>query len=485
LFTPAHTAAMRDHTKRRNYSEEAEQFRREHAIRRDWGLEQRHARKLRRLYGSTTAAWAAFHDRVEELQSPARPAPTDGEAGPPARAGSDIVTETLSANPIPALPTPALPTPALPTPALPTPALPTPALPTPALPETAKPETARPGIALSVTALPETAPPVATTSAQVDYIPVVCDASASEMLTPEAILAETAPAEPVRSHPGRTNPVPDRPTPTAQAAQAEPNAAEPNAAEPNAAEPLSARRTARASTTLLRTARATTRHGAAHHDPPAHARPTQKPRLTQPANPGPTAPDNQTRAGENRPLRPAATCRTRPATNTQESTRKQSIPSNNSAARGNSWRRGELLRTWIPERLAEWYFRFEGAPTSADPCTGSRQGCTGMLGAKRCRAQACHPCLERGLATITSMARWGGALAGLARRSSPRGHVVTGRAGHDPSEMARRPGTTRRSRTAPSRRAGQPAVRPRREPLGTAPRARRPARSPARRSPGR
>ncbi|HEX5201208.1 MAG TPA: hypothetical protein VFW27_14855, partial [Actinoplanes sp.] len=51
LFTSAQLATMRDPTKRRNYSAEAEEFRREHQRHRAWGLTQRHARKLRSLYG--------------------------------------------------------------------------------------------------------------------------------------------------------------------------------------------------------------------------------------------------------------------------------------------------------------------------------------------------------------------------------------------------------------------------------------------------
>ena len=43
LFTRAELATMRDTTRRRNYSAEAEQFRREHERHREWGLAQRHA----------------------------------------------------------------------------------------------------------------------------------------------------------------------------------------------------------------------------------------------------------------------------------------------------------------------------------------------------------------------------------------------------------------------------------------------------------
>ncbi len=51
LFSRAEVTAMRDRTKARNYSAEADAFRREHARHREWGLVQRHARKWRRLHG--------------------------------------------------------------------------------------------------------------------------------------------------------------------------------------------------------------------------------------------------------------------------------------------------------------------------------------------------------------------------------------------------------------------------------------------------
>jgi hypothetical protein len=59
-------ATMRDTTKRRNYSAEAEEFRREHQRHRVWGMTQRHARKLRSIYGhipSDEELMAAWHDR--------------------------------------------------------------------------------------------------------------------------------------------------------------------------------------------------------------------------------------------------------------------------------------------------------------------------------------------------------------------------------------------------------------------------------------
>jgi hypothetical protein len=49
LFSKAELDSMRDDTKVRHESEETLEFRRLHEIRRDWGLQQRHATKLRRI----------------------------------------------------------------------------------------------------------------------------------------------------------------------------------------------------------------------------------------------------------------------------------------------------------------------------------------------------------------------------------------------------------------------------------------------------
>jgi hypothetical protein len=65
LFTTAQLATMRDTTKRRNYSAEAEEFRREHQRHRVWGMTQRHARKLRSIYGhmpTDEELMAGWHD---------------------------------------------------------------------------------------------------------------------------------------------------------------------------------------------------------------------------------------------------------------------------------------------------------------------------------------------------------------------------------------------------------------------------------------
>src|SRR5687768_13907458 len=48
LFTVAELSAMRDRSRSRRYSPANEQFRREHARHRAWGLTRRHTEKLRR-----------------------------------------------------------------------------------------------------------------------------------------------------------------------------------------------------------------------------------------------------------------------------------------------------------------------------------------------------------------------------------------------------------------------------------------------------
>ncbi|MCW2142636.1 hypothetical protein BXY51_007226 [Actinoplanes cyaneus] len=86
LFSRTELAGMRDRTLSRNYSAEAEEFRREHERHRAWGLRQRHARKLVRSGWGASAAWAAVtagEDQRREAAStvaaperPADPAPS-------------------------------------------------------------------------------------------------------------------------------------------------------------------------------------------------------------------------------------------------------------------------------------------------------------------------------------------------------------------------------------------------------------------------
>src|SRR3954451_21964875 len=70
LFSRAEITAMYDATRRRNYSPAGEQFRKEHKRHRDWGLEQRHRKKLCDLYGSVEAAEAYFARRAREACTP-------------------------------------------------------------------------------------------------------------------------------------------------------------------------------------------------------------------------------------------------------------------------------------------------------------------------------------------------------------------------------------------------------------------------------
>jgi hypothetical protein len=69
LFTRAELTAMRDRTKSRSYSPEADEFRRVHERHRAWGLQQRHARKLRRLQG-TAGSTADTGSRADASSNP-------------------------------------------------------------------------------------------------------------------------------------------------------------------------------------------------------------------------------------------------------------------------------------------------------------------------------------------------------------------------------------------------------------------------------
>ena len=69
LFSTTQLATMRDRTASRNYSPERDEFRREHERHRAWGLERRHAERMRQLEAKRRAA----------------PGRTGPAAGPPAR----------------------------------------------------------------------------------------------------------------------------------------------------------------------------------------------------------------------------------------------------------------------------------------------------------------------------------------------------------------------------------------------------------------
>jgi len=116
LFTSAELAAMRDRTKSRRYSPAQEEFRREHARQRAWGLARRHAEKLRRLHAEklrrlhaaapadgcrtgsapepvpSPAPPAIAPEQVEPLAtdtSPSESGPGEGDVSPDRAQGSD------------------------------------------------------------------------------------------------------------------------------------------------------------------------------------------------------------------------------------------------------------------------------------------------------------------------------------------------------------------------------------------------------------
>jgi hypothetical protein len=72
------TRSLRDRTLRRNYSEEVEAFRREHARQRSWGLTQRHARRLRQLSESEErrVVWSPDGGSLGQI---AAVSPSDGD----------------------------------------------------------------------------------------------------------------------------------------------------------------------------------------------------------------------------------------------------------------------------------------------------------------------------------------------------------------------------------------------------------------------
>jgi hypothetical protein len=93
LLSRSQLAAMRDRTTLRNYSPEADRFRRDHKRHRDWGLTQRHARRLRqirgRLDGSRTPSTAG-NPRPDRARPPSGPL---GD-GPPQPEQVDLTAPT-------------------------------------------------------------------------------------------------------------------------------------------------------------------------------------------------------------------------------------------------------------------------------------------------------------------------------------------------------------------------------------------------------
>lgn len=107
LFSRLEVAAWRDRTKSRRYSPDMEEFRRDHARRRSWGLKRRHAAKLCRSQGCSWRCGAVgLHDPVVQLppliwddeQTCSAPPASGGEAA----AGSDQPPATADpASPAP------------------------------------------------------------------------------------------------------------------------------------------------------------------------------------------------------------------------------------------------------------------------------------------------------------------------------------------------------------------------------------------------
>ncbi|UQU66913.1 hypothetical protein COUCH_11840 [Couchioplanes caeruleus] len=83
LFSTAELTVMRDRTASRRYCAAREEFRREHARRRMWGLARRHAAKLRRLHEDRGA------DRPAGAGSRVRPRAWRGLAAPAERTAMD------------------------------------------------------------------------------------------------------------------------------------------------------------------------------------------------------------------------------------------------------------------------------------------------------------------------------------------------------------------------------------------------------------
>ena len=77
LFSKAETARMRDRTAARNYSPERHAFRREHERHRAWGLQQRHAAKLRHAQRDRATPPTTPTTRTDQTRpaAPARRAP--------------------------------------------------------------------------------------------------------------------------------------------------------------------------------------------------------------------------------------------------------------------------------------------------------------------------------------------------------------------------------------------------------------------------
>lgn len=97
LFTRAELAAMRDHTRRRDYSPEADEFRRDHQRRRAAGLKQRHAQRSRRLRDGDLVPHNGFLVHRHRVPAAAGPLPSAPSAADPSR----LATGAVSPAPLP------------------------------------------------------------------------------------------------------------------------------------------------------------------------------------------------------------------------------------------------------------------------------------------------------------------------------------------------------------------------------------------------
>src|SRR5689334_14742915 len=106
LFSRTEIAGMRDRTKARNYSAERDEFRRDHERRRAFGLQRRHATKLRRLQQERSAAAATSRNEPTRPVAATRRPP----GSPPAPCPRPGISQVAKA-PTPKLATPHSPTP--------------------------------------------------------------------------------------------------------------------------------------------------------------------------------------------------------------------------------------------------------------------------------------------------------------------------------------------------------------------------------------
>jgi hypothetical protein len=90
LFSRSQVAYWRDRNSSRNHSPEREQFRREHARHREWGLRQRHGRKTMylRIYGDITPPYDRASDN--EVSEPSAPGPAGAERLPAAASSGNV-----------------------------------------------------------------------------------------------------------------------------------------------------------------------------------------------------------------------------------------------------------------------------------------------------------------------------------------------------------------------------------------------------------